>query len=65
MKDFSQSDYSNYMYVVRQRIADIERGIESLDFHKMISGLSYEEWVKYQRGELDTKTLLENYKNGK
>jgi len=51
-KSFTITDYENYMKVVNRRIKDIEDSLKTIDKHKKISNLSFEDWVKYQNGEL-------------
>ena len=55
MKHFTQKDYDNYMKVVNRDIKETERRLETLDKTKKVSELSFEDWVKFQNGELKIK----------
>ncbi len=55
MKHFTQKDYDNFMKVVNRNIKETERRLETLDKTKKVSELSFEDWVKYQNGELKIK----------
>lgn len=50
-------DYQKYMKVLNSTIEETERRIENLDNQKLISQLSYDEWVKFQRGELSINQI--------
>jgi len=51
-KELTKKDYDNYMKVVNQNIKETERRLENLDKSKKVSQLSFEDWVKFQNGEL-------------
>ena len=51
-KELTKKDYDNYMIVVNQNIKETERRLERFDKTKRVSRLSYEDWVKFQNGEL-------------
>jgi ribonuclease I len=51
-KELTKKDYDNYMKVVNQNIKETERRLEILDKTKKVSQLSFEDWVKFQNGEL-------------
>ena len=57
-KEFSKKDYDNYMRVMIQNIQETESRLRRLDIDKKISQLSFEDWVKFQNGEL--KLLNQN-----
>ena len=57
-KEFSKKDYDNYMRVVIQNIQETESRLSRLDIDRKISQLSFEDWVKFQNGEL--KSLNQN-----
>lgn len=57
----SHSDYEKYMNTLKRVIEETERRIENLDNQKLISQLSYDEWIKFQRGELS----LDQFKRDK
>ena len=52
MKHFTQKDYDNYMKVVNRNIKETERRLETLDKTKKVSQLSFEDWIRFQNGEL-------------
>jgi hypothetical protein len=54
-RQLTKKDYDKYMKVVNQNIEEIERRIEILDISRKISQLSFEDWVKFQNGELTIK----------
>ena len=56
-KKFSKKDYDNYMRVVIQNIQETESRLSRLGIDKKISQLSFEDWVKFQNGELKLITL--------
>jgi len=51
-KELTKKDYDNYMRVVNQNIKETERRLETLDKTKKVSQLSFEDWIKFQNGEL-------------
>ena len=51
-KELTKKDYNNYMKVVNQNIKETERRLETFDKSKKVSQLSFEDWVKFQNGEL-------------
>ena len=55
MKLLTKKDYDNYMRVVNQNIEETERRMETLDMTRKVSQLSFEDWVKFQNGELKIK----------
>ena len=55
VRQLTKKDYDKYMKVVNQNIEEIERRIEILDISRKISQLSFEDWVKFQNGELTIK----------
>lgn len=57
-REFSKKDYNNYMRVVIQNIQETESRLSRLDIDRKISQLSFEDWVKFQNGEL--KLLNQN-----
>lgn len=48
----TKKDYDNYMKVVNENIRETERRLRSLDKTKKVSQLSFEEWVKFQNGDI-------------
>lgn len=56
-KEMNYSDYQKYMKVLNSTIEETERRIENLDNQKLISQLSYDEWVKFQSGELSINQI--------
>jgi hypothetical protein len=55
VRQLTKKDYDKYMKVVNQNIEEMERRIEILDISRKISQLSFEDWVKFQNGELTIK----------
>ena len=51
-KELNEKDYNNYMKVVSENIKETERRLETLEKSKRISQLSFDDWVRFQRGEL-------------
>jgi len=49
-KELTVKDYNNYMKVVNNVIKDTEDKMKSLEKHKKVSQLSFEDWVKFQNG---------------
>ena len=49
-KQLSERQYKNYLTVVKNQIASIERGIAKLDKLKEIANMSYPEWLEWQQG---------------
>jgi len=49
----SERVYKNKMVSVKGRIRDIENDMESLPHLKKVSELSYEDWVKWENGEIE------------
>ena len=52
MKKLDKEAYTKYMKVVKGTIKETEDRMKRLPTHKQVLGLSYEDWVKWQRGEL-------------
>ncbi len=52
-KFYTKKDYKNYISCVKDTIIETERRIAVLEKHKKIADLSYEDWVKWQKGELN------------
>lgn len=52
MKELTKKDYDNYMKVVDDYIKKAEIIINDLPKFKGIRKLSFEDWVKFQNGEL-------------
>ena len=53
MKNIDERNYKNCITDAKSKVREIERGLEKLAKWKRISFLSYEEWVKWQNGELE------------
>lgn len=53
----SKEDYHKYMTLVNKVILLTKHKIKQLEQHEKVSKLSYEEWVKFQKGELKLKDL--------
>ena len=51
-KKLTKKDYDIYMIFVNQNIKETERRLKNLDKTKKVSQLSFEDWVKFQNGEL-------------
>lgn len=51
-KELTKRDYDNYMKVVNESIKETERRILTMEKSKKVSQLSFEDWVKFQNGEL-------------
>lgn len=51
-KELTKKDYDNYMKIVNEYIKETERRLETLDKSKKISQLPFEDWIKFQNGEL-------------
>ena len=51
-KELTKKDYNNYMKVVDDYIKKAETVINDLWKFKEVRQLSYEDWVKFQNGEL-------------
>jgi hypothetical protein len=51
-KELTKKDYDNYMKVVNHNIKETELRIETFDKTKKVSQLSFEDWIKFQKGEL-------------
>jgi len=64
-REFSKKDYDNYMRVVIQNIQETESRLSRLDIDRKISQLSFEDWVKFQNGELKSlnQNKEESYRN--
>ena len=54
MGNLDERNYKNYITAAKSKVKEIERGMKDLAKWKRISFLSYEEWVKYQKGDLKT-----------
>ena len=54
-KELTKRDYENYMKVVNQKIQETERRLQTLEKSKFVSQLSFEDWVKFQNGDLKIK----------
>ncbi len=52
MKQLTKNDYEKYMKIVNRSIKETEGRMKNLDKTKKISQLSFEDWVKFQNGEL-------------
>jgi ribonuclease I len=55
MKQLTKQDYINYTKTVNRGIKETERRLEMLEKQKKVSQLSFEDWVKFQNGELKIK----------
>jgi len=51
-KNLTKNDYRKYMKVVNKFIKETERNMETLEAAKIMSKLSFEDWVLFQKGEL-------------
>jgi hypothetical protein len=51
-KELTEKNYNNYIKVVREIIGETERRLETHEKIKKVSQLSFDEWVKFQTGEL-------------
>lgn len=50
--NYTTNDYDKYMNVVNSAIINTESAITKLEKFKKMSKLSFEDWVKFQKGEL-------------
>jgi hypothetical protein len=50
-KELTKKDYDNYMKVVNQNIKETECRLAILDKTIKVSKLSFEDWVKFMRGQ--------------
>ena len=55
VRQLTKKDYDKYIKVVNQNIKETERRMEPLDMLRKVSQLSFEDWVKFQNGELTIK----------
>ena len=55
VRQLTKKDYDKYIKVVNQNIKETERRMETLDMVRKVSQLSFEDWVKFQNGELTIK----------
>lgn len=55
-KELTKQEYDNYMKRVDNYIERVEHEITMLPRYIAMRRLSYEEWVKFQNGELKTKS---------
>lgn len=53
MKNLEERSYKNYITAAKSKVKEIERSIEELPRWKKIASLSYEDWVKWQKGEIE------------
>ena len=51
-KNLDRKSYKKYMMVVEDNIKETERRMEMLPKSKKVIQLSYDDWVKFQNGEL-------------
>ncbi len=51
-KTFTQKEYEDYMILVSCSISEIEAKYKHLEKYKKISKLTFDEWVKWQNGDL-------------
>ena len=51
-KEFTKKDYDSYMRTVERYIKKAEMIINDLPAFKAISELPFEDWVKFQNGDL-------------
>ena len=56
-KNLTREGYIQYIQRVQYWILDTEDRIERLETYKKIASLSFEDWVKWQKGELSVKDL--------
>lgn len=56
MRDLTKKDYEKYISTVKQHIEETKRRMMDYERAIKVSQLSYEDWVKFQRGELKIKT---------
>lgn len=54
---YTKDNYHKYMTLVNKVILLTKHKIKQLEQHEKVSKLSYEEWVKFQKGELKLKDL--------
>jgi hypothetical protein len=55
MKELTEKEYNNYMETIDRYIRKSETIINDLPKFKDIRQLSFEEWIKFQNGELNNK----------
>ena len=55
MKQLTKKDYDAYMRAVNRNIKETERRAETLEKSKKVSLLSFEDWIRFQNGELKLK----------
>jgi predicted AAA+ superfamily ATPase len=51
-KEYTQTDYEKYMKIVDDYIKKAEMAINELPKLKEVRNLTFEDWVKFQNGEL-------------
>ena len=51
-RELTERSYKRYITTIKRVIIETEKKVESLNKNKWISELSYEDWVKFQNGEL-------------
>lgn len=57
MKELTKKDYDNYMREVDNYIRKAEYVINDLPKFKEIRQLSFEDWIKFQKGDRGNKRL--------
>ena len=51
-RELTEMSYKRYITTIKRVIIETERKVESLNKNKWVSKLPYEDWVKFQNGEL-------------
>ena len=51
-KELTKEEYNNYMKVIDEYIKRTEKAINDLSKFKAVRLLSFENWVKFQNGEV-------------
>jgi len=52
-REYTEQDYKNYMRVINHKIWETEELLEKYLERMKISRLTFEQWVQWQKGELN------------
>jgi hypothetical protein len=61
-KELSRLDYLKYINSVNKVVKETERRITTLKRDKLVAGLSYEDWCRWQNKEVNLSQLERNLK---
>lgn len=57
-REFTTKEYESYIKTLKASISETERGMKTLEDFKKVASFSFDEWVRFQNGELKIEECL-------